>query len=215
MPPKPMPPEVEASLAGEPYDFFVKAHKKEPAFAAAKSLFGGSIFIAVSLIFFFSMLFPVIQGKEVHFTLNDVPTTATRENWKPLTFPAIFILIFFVIGFGILGNSLIALTKEGPWVIGTKKRLILRYARTTRSINWEQFSGEIEVRGNQDNGTIALSLRTGEMHRMKGISRFVPEKIYIAGVKDVYGIERVIRERIQENDPTPSNIFGPTNQGIV
>ena len=39
--------------------------------------------------------------------------------------------------------------------------------------------------------------------RNKGADRFVPDIIYISGIKNVFEIEKKIRKRIKENDPTP------------
>jgi len=54
-------------------------------------------------------------------------------------------------------------------------------------------------------GNLSLELRTGKMQsRKNGPSRFVPDIIHIAEVKDVLSIEKKCRIRIKENDPTPA-----------
>ncbi len=76
--------------------------------------------------------------------------------------------------------------------------------KSVRSIDWEQFSGDIEVSGDEFNGNLTLQMRTGKMVSSKNSgSRYVPDTIYISGIPSVYEIEQICRKRIKENDPTP------------
>ena len=76
-----------------------------------------------------------------------------------------------------------------------------------RSIDWEQFSGDIEVSGNVNKGNVSLQMRTGKMVSKKnGPDRYVPDVIYMSKIPNAFEIERICRKRIKENDPTPPNI---------
>jgi len=101
--------------------------------------------------------------------------------------------------------GLYSLFSKGVYFIGTPTRLVHCHRDTIRSIDWEQFSGDIEVSGNEQKGNITLGMRTGKMVSQKnGPDRYVPDKIYISGVQNIYEIEQICRKRIKENDPTPS-----------
>jgi hypothetical protein len=47
-------------------------------------------------------------------------------------------------------------SKKEAICVGTPKRLISMEKGKFRSIDWEQFSGDIEVTGNEKNGNITL-----------------------------------------------------------
>ena len=104
-------------------------------------------------------------------------------------------------------GGLYSLLKRGGYLVGTPSRLISFQGGKTRSIDWEQFSGDIEVGGDEFNGNLTLQMRTGKMvsSKNKG-SRYVPDVIYLSGIKDVFEVEQICRKRIKENDPTPANI---------
>ena len=88
--------------------------------------------------------------------------------------------------------------------MGTPTRLVHYQKGRIRSIDWEQFSGYIEVDGTTDRGNISLQMRTGKIvHRSRGLDSFVPDVVYISGISNVFEVERICRRRIKENDPTP------------
>ena len=90
-------------------------------------------------------------------------------------------------------------------------RLIHYHKGNIRSIDWEQFSGDIELSGNNQKGNISLQMRTGRMvSRKNGPDRYVPDVIYISKIPNVFEIEKICRKRIKENDPTP-----PTTGHII
>ena len=89
--------------------------------------------------------------------------------------------------------------------MGTPLRLIHYHKAKMRSIDWEQFSGDIEVKGDINKGSIVLKMRTGRMvSRKNGPDRYVPDVIYMSKIPNAFEIERICRKRIKENDPTPA-----------
>ena len=64
-----------------------------------------------------------------------------------------------------LGTSLIF--KKGGYFVGTPTRLVRYQNGNIRSIDWEQFSGDIEVSGRDPKGNISLQMRTGRVVRTK------------------------------------------------
>lgn len=150
---------------------------------------------------FFGSLF---QGKSVHFEVNGVPTVASPDNLQPIIMPAMIIGLFALIGLGMLSWSVYSIFGKGGFFVGTPTRLIHYKKGTIRSLDWEQFSGDIQVGGNAQKGDISLRLRTGRIVSQKnGPDRYVPDVIHISGIPNVFEIEQLCRKRVKENDPTP------------
>jgi hypothetical protein len=53
--------------------------------------------------------------------------------------------------------------KKGGYFVGTPLRLIHYENGNVRSIDWEQFSGNITVKVDEINGDLSLQMRTGKM----------------------------------------------------
>ena len=193
------------NLGGEKRDFAVMATRSQPLKMSLAVIVFGTIWLAFTSIFVIAFLGPVFAGREVHFLSNDVPVVAGPGNLRPLLLPALIIGIFVLVGLGMLRWGLRMLLKKGGYFVGTPTRLVHFRNGTIRSIDWEQFSGDIEVGGNEQKGNISLGLRTGKMVSQKnGPDRYVPDTIYISGIPDVFKVEQLCRMRIKENDPTPS-----------
>lgn len=200
-----LPSELESLVGSEIKDFAVKAKHATPPKASLAIIIFGAVWLAFSSVFLFAFLGPLFQGREVHFLANDVPTVASPDNLRPILFPAVIIGIFILIGIGMLGAGVYLIFKKGGYFVGTQTRLISLQKGKYRSVDWEQFSGDIEVTGGEQKGTIKLGLRTGKMVSSKnGPDRYVPDELYISGIPDVFEIEKICRKRIKENDPTPS-----------
>ncbi|MBN2276011.1 MAG: hypothetical protein JXK95_16900 [Bacteroidales bacterium] len=200
-----LPPLLVENLGRESRDFAVMANRSQPVKVSLGLVIFGTCWLAFTSIFVVTFLGPLFVGREVHFLSNDVPVVASPENLKPIVVPALVIGLFVLVGLGMLGYGLYAMFKKGGYYVGTPARLVHYRNGKIRSIDWEQFSGDIEVSGNEEKGNITLGLRTGKMVSQKnGPSRYVPDKIYIAGVRKAFKVEQLCRQRIKENDPTPS-----------
>ena len=192
-------------IGEEKIDFSVKAKRAKPVKNSMGVIFFGTIWTAFTSIFVYAFLGPLFVGEEVHFTSNDIPTVASPDNLEPIILPAIIIGVFVLIGLLMLGFGLYSLFRKGGYFIGTPLRLISYQNGNVRSIDWEQFSGDIAVKGNEINGDLSLQMRTGKMVSSKNNrNRYVPETIYLTGIPDVYQVEKICRARIKENDPTPA-----------
>jgi hypothetical protein len=200
-----LPPELETRAGAEIKDFAVKAKHAAPPKASLGMIIFGVVWLAFSSVFLFAFLGPLFKGEEVHFLANDVPTVASPENLRPILLPAAIIGIFILIGLGMLGGGIYMMFKKGGYFVGTPTRLISFQKGKYRSVDWEQFSGDIEVTGNEQKGNIKLGLRSGKMVSSKnGPDRYVPDELYISGIPNVSEIEESCRRRIKENDPTPA-----------
>lgn len=199
-----LPPELENYIGSESKDFVAKARHANPPKTSFFMIIFGAVWLGFTSIFFFAFLGPLFQGKEVEFLANDVPTVAGPGNLRPIIMPAVIIGIFTLVGIIMLYAGVRLLFKKGGYFVGTPSRLISMEKGKYRSVDWEQFSGDIEVRGNEEKGHITLGMRTGKMVSSKnGPDRYVPDSLYISGIPNVFEIEQICRKRIKENDPTP------------
>jgi hypothetical protein len=71
--------------------------------------------------------------------------------------------ISILIGAGIIISSLYKILRPGSYFVGTPTRFIRYDGKKIRSIDWVQFSGDIETSGNDTDGNIVLRLRTGNI----------------------------------------------------
>jgi hypothetical protein len=199
-----LPEDLETVIGSEKKEFAVKAKRAQPGKVSGGLIIFGLVWLAFTSIFFIAFLGPLFVGEEVEFTSNGVPAVASPDNLSPVLGPAIIIGIFVLVGVAMLGSGLYAFFKKGGYFVGTPTRLIHYQNGKVRSIDWEQFSGDIEVKGNAELGNLTLQLRTGKMvSRKNAPDRYVPDTLYISGIPDVFEIERICRTRIKENDPTP------------
>jgi len=200
-----LPANISSALGSETKDFIVKANRVEPVKQSLfLVLYGLGITLVVGFIAF-AFLGPLFQGEEVHFEANGVPTVAGPDNLKPIIVPTFLLAFFVLIGGGMFTRGIYLLFKKGGYFVGTATRLIQESNGTIRSIDWEQFSGDIEVKGNAQKGDISLKMRTGTVMKTKGGKEtHMPDVVYLSGISNVFEIEQICRKRIKENDPTPS-----------
>lgn len=199
-----LPPEMMTLIGSETKEFAVKARRANPPKTSIFLSIFGFFWLAFTSIFVVAFLGPLFQGKEVEFLVNDVPTTAGPGNLGPILVPALIIVLFVLIGLGLMSSGIYLLFKKGGYFVGTPTRLISFQKGKYRTIDWEQFSGDIEVTGNDQKGHITLGMRTGKMVSSKnGPDRYVPDTFYISGIHGAFEIEQICRRRIKENDPTP------------
>lgn len=200
-----LPPELSSFVSSENKEFTVKAGRAQPLKKSFSLILFGTVWTAFTSIFVFAFLIPLLQGKEVHFESNGVPTVASPDNLGDIVMPAIIIGIFVLIGIGMLSWGIYSIFKKGGYFVGTPTRLVHFQSGSIRSIDWEQFSGDIEVSSNAKKGNISLQMRTGRMvSRKNEPDRYVPDVIYISEIPNVFEVEQICRKRIKENDPTPA-----------
>lgn len=134
-----------------------------------------------------------------------MPMTANWDNLEPMLVPSLFLILFLVIGFGLLTWGLITLFKKGGYFVGTENRIINYNSGTIKYFDWEQFTGNVELNFNKKN--ISLEMRRGKIKkRDNGTDEFIPEILHLSGIENLIEVEKICRERIKENDPTPSII---------
>ncbi|WP_094227612.1 hypothetical protein [Methanolobus psychrotolerans] len=196
-----LPQDLIFAIGSETKDFAVKAKRKE-SFSTALSRLVVAIFwlaISVPLALSFS-----VDLNRINFASNEFLTVASFGDLFHALFPSLFVLI----GIGILGWSIFSLFGKGGYFVGTPTRLVSYRKGKIRSVDWKQFSGDIKVSGNTENGNIHLQLITGRMvssnhDRRYGPpqQRYVPDVIHMIGIPNALEIERICRKRMDENTP--------------
>ncbi len=199
-----LPPELKTVIGTETRDFAVKARRSQPVKMSMALIIFGTVWLAFSSIFVIAFLGPLFVGENVYFTANDIPTEAGPGRSRPIVVPALIIGFFVFVGVAMVGFGLYSLVKKGGYYVGTPTRLISYQNGTVRSIDWEQFSGDIEMKGDDLKGDLTLQMRSGRMVSSKsGSDRYVPDTIYMSGIAGLFEVEKICRTRIKENDPTP------------
>jgi hypothetical protein len=199
-----LPSDLQSVIGTEKIDFSVSAKRNQPIKKSLQSVLFGLFILAFMSIFVIAFLGPIFKGEESHFKVNGVPTTASWENFQPMLVPTLIIGVIVLCGLGLLLFGIYSLFQKGGIFVGTNNRLIKFHKGNINSYDWEQFSGNMEI--NSLKGDLTLQLRTGKMVSRKDKSdEFVPDIIHISGVPEVLEIEKICRNKIKENDPTPAN----------
>ena len=197
-----LPEEMLISIGSETKEFAILSRHKQPLSGSFGRIFFGLFWLGFISIFVFLMLGPLFSEGEVTMKVNGTDQTATWSNLKPILFPLGFLGVFVGIGFFLLIPGIVALFIKGGYFAGTPTRLVWYKKGNLRSIDWEQFTGVITVRGNNRKGNLTLEMRTGRMVSGKGGTRYVPDVVYMLGIPGAFEIEQICRKRIKENDPT-------------
>lgn len=203
-----IPHELSNVLGSESRDFIVEAKRAYPITNSFSLVFFGLMWTGITGIIAFAFFGPIFKGNESHFSINGVATTASLDNMEPLLFPGVFLSLFILVGIGFLIAGFYKIFKKGGFFVGTPTRLVCYLDGKIRSIDWEQFTGDIKFTGSDQNGVLSLVMRTGKMvSRQNQSSKYVPEVVYMVGISNAFRVEKVCRQRIKENDPTPVNSF--------
>ena len=201
----PLPEELNIAIGSESIEFAVKGSRTQSIRTSMSSIIFGTVWTAFTL-FIASMFLGSVFNRNIISTITEMLASATGEDKKGIWFLLGFFGLFLTIGIFMIAKGIIPLFKKGGYFVGTPTRIVNFKRGQLNSSDWEQFNGNITVRGNNKNGSITLEMRTGYMVSQKGGSRYVPNIVYISGIPNVYEIEQICRKRIKENDPTPSSV---------
>jgi hypothetical protein len=200
-----LPEEMLISIGSETKEFAVLSRHKKPVSQSLGRIFFGLFWLGFISIFVVLMVGPLFTAGEVTMQVNGVDQTASWSNLKPMLIPFIFLGVFVGVGFFLLIPGIVGLFRKGGYFAGTPTRLVWYKKGNLKSMDWEQFTGVITVRGSNTKGNITLEMRTGNIVSGKGGSRYVPDVVYMLGIPGAYDIEQILRKRIKENDPTKSS----------
>ena len=119
-----LPADLKSVIGTEQIDFSIIAKRKQPLKNSWGLIAFGTIWSAFISIFVFTFLGPLFKGEEVHFKVNDEPTTGSLDNFEPLLVPTLFIGLFVVVGIAILFSGIYSFFQKGGNYVGTSTRLI-------------------------------------------------------------------------------------------
>tara|TARA_R110000796_G_scaffold35017_3_gene90182 strand:- start:168579 stop:169211 length:633 start_codon:yes stop_codon:yes gene_type:complete len=202
-----IPLELKVIIEPETVDFICKSKRNKPLRSSFFTIIFGLAWLGFTSIFFFAFFGPLLKNEEVNFTSNDIPVTASMDNLEPLLLPAIVIGVFILLGIGMFVWGVAQFFQKGSYFVGTPTRFIQFRKGIATTTDWEQFSGNIQIRNKPTLGSIELQLRTGKMqHRKNQTDKYIPDVIYMTEIENVLAIEKKCRIRIKENDPTPASV---------
>lgn len=201
-----LPEEINISLGSESRDFAVKSTLAQPIGGSIYNIIFGVGFIGFTLFMMSLFIGPEFWDYVINTLKGTESVTPYEGGLKGLIFLVVFLGIFVSVGLFEFLKGVFSLFRRGGYFVGTPTRLDNFRRGKMISSDWEQFTGNIMVKGSNKKGNIKLLMRTGKMISGQGKhgSRYVPDIIFIAGIPGVYDIEQICRKRIKENDPTPS-----------
>lgn len=193
-----LPDDLMRHLAGESKDFIVKSRYRYPRGSYSRLIFM-LVWLTFPAVFIIGLYAPLFINGETHFTSGGEKVVATWDNLSPLLPPTLHVSLFFIAGGAFLGRDLYRFFKKGGYFIGTAERLIDYHNGNLRSIDWEQFSGQMKLVKNN----LTLTLRSGKMVSRKNDSDvFVPDTIYMAKIANANQVAAICQKRIKENTAT-------------
>ena len=189
------------SLGSEVQDFAVKAKKAYPASIGLSMLVFSIIWLTVNGIIASVFLVPLLQGEVVETTFNEQLVSGSLDNLQPILLPVLLNTFFLIIGIGLTVASFYFLLKSGGYFVGTPQRLYILNGSKLDSIEWDLFSGKNTVTGSSQFGNITLELRASQENKPRRTSSLVAtDKIFLQGIQNPYQVEKLCRQRIQQND---------------
>lgn len=196
-----LPEELNIFLGSESREFAVYGRRAGPVRSSVSQLIFGIVWLGF-IIIFLSFFFDSFSQGGIKQIISNMKNADEGNSQESGIFVVILFSVFILVGLYMILAGVFSLLKTGGYFVGTPTRLVRFNRGKMMWDSWDQFNGNIEVRGNNKRGTIILESRTG--YKSAGMSnRYVPNIVYISGVPDVYEIEQICRKRIKEHDPTP------------
>ena len=193
-----LPPHLLARLGDVAIEEVLYSTRRRPFREVFPLLAFGTFWTLFSLIFVVVFFGPLFTEGEVHFEANGVPTTASWENLTPLLPPVLFILLFLLIGIGMIGTAWYLTFQRGGFYVITPNKLFLVSDKEMRSWEWSHFSEEIQVRGNDRRGTVTLFLRSRSIPFSRGRGAVRKNVVFLVHIPRPYEVAQLLRRRIQE-----------------
>lgn len=202
-----LPEELSKTLGSEVQDFAVKAERALPVKKCVSLIVLGLGWLVFISMFWVTLLGPVLMGQNATRSINGVPTEVGPDNLAPLLFPAVVIGVLTLAGLMFLLWGVVSLFREGGYFVGTPTRLVRFQKGNLRSMAWENFSGDLDVRGTDQKGDISLRMSSGKMQSSRyGRDRYVADMIYLAGIPNVFEVEKMLRKRISEKSSSVEKV---------
>lgn len=155
-----LPQDLYEAIGAENKDFAFKAGSSRPFRKSLPGIISGLLWIG-----FFSLLFFGIFNLDIKGMLES--GAAENQTINPALYFLGFCGIFYLIGLIILVSAIIPVIRRGGYFIGTPARLIHYRNGKLRLIGWDQFTGDMQVRGKEQGGNISLYIENRYLEETK------------------------------------------------
>jgi len=193
-------PEIQSILGNEAVDFVVTANRAHSVKRSYLLIVSGFLWFLFMAMFGIAMLLPIVKGENVYFSNEQGSQVANLTHLTPIIIPAICVGILFFIGVGVFCYGLLIYFQKGGMFIGTPTRLITFRNNTIGITMWENFSGDIEIEGDNQKGNLFLGMRSGLLLRARrGAESYVPNVITMYAISGAFDVMDICNKRIKEN----------------
>ncbi len=193
-------PEIQSILGNEAVDFVVTANRAHSVKRSYLLIVSGFLWFLFMAMFGIAMLLPIVKGENVYFSNEQGSQVANLTHLTPIIIPAICVGILFFIGVGVFCYGLLIYFQKGGMFIGTPTRLITFRNNTIGITMWENFSGDIEIEGDNQKGNLFLGMRSGLLLRARrGAESYVPNVISMYAISGAFDVMDICNKRIKEN----------------
>jgi hypothetical protein len=193
-------PELQSILGSEALDFVVTANRSHSVKRSYLLIISGFLWVLFMAMFGVAMFLPILKGENVYFSNGQGPQVASLTHLTPIIIPAICVGLLFFIGIGIFCYGLVIYFQKGGMFIGTPTRLISFRNSKIGITMWENFSGDIEIEGDNQNGNLFLGMRSGLLLRARrGAESYVPNVVTMYAISGAFDVMDICDKRIKEN----------------
>lgn len=209
-----IPRKLKEYLGDEKIHFFTKPRRFRPIGITIFYILFGSVFIA----FTYSTpikLIKILSGDEVtisytsgsrklksdqYFFSENISKDNLDEYLSEVLFYFGLIMVFFLIGTGLICYGIYTFLKNPGFVVGTDRSLVIMRGDKFIRKDWELFLQKIKYKKNRNLGFFEFSLRPNNFRDSDDELEY--KTFYLSGVENSDEIDVIIRERIAANHPS-------------
>ena len=207
-----LPKKLKKIIAKEKVDFITKSSKKNNVKQILPKLIFALFFNGILLIFVTKFFEPYMKNGSISFSSIGIPVFNNIKEWDAIIIPAIFLMIFIVIGTGLFIGIIKMFFDKGNIYVGTEKRLISYSKGRIKTNQWNEFSGKITSKQKHNKGDLILELKQKVAKEIivdediyEDINEeFIPKTIKMLGIRNVMNIENKCKYRIENSN---NNIY--------
>jgi len=185
-----LPSSLNSIVGNENIEFVVKAERKNQKRKSVLPLLTGIIWCILTSMVMIPILIKLFSEETELIKNNSI-----ISKLIPLSF--YIILISFSIY--MLHKGLSSLLKKGGYFVGTPTRLISYLNGNSKSINWKEFLGEIEVNGNSKKGNVILKRRAKTKVNSQNSSAYISDNFCMIKIPNPFEIEKICSKRIKRS----------------
>jgi hypothetical protein len=189
-----LPPKLLSELADESVEFSVRSKSKMLKWVGVFPILFGVAWLAAVVWICWLFFGPLLDGEMIHFSVNGVPQSATKDDWKVLILPTAMLLLFLGVGFFVLGKGVHWLIKAEMVFVGTDQQLWFWSPKVMKAYPWGEFSEDMHSFGSEQKGTVVLMLKEDDDKQ-----RYKPQPVTLFGVPQRSQIESICKKNIQRS----------------